>query len=188
MKYQELILPLLLWLALTIVYGVALQVFRVYDQLSFLYHIGLLLLALFFARSFLGLGLRVGKIRYGATACIGFLIYVLVHSIIFKPQFELGLNLVTLSTLFFSPITEELFWRGLMFQRMVKSLDVERAVVGNACLFALMHLPMIIFFGDTAFTLILMLAYGILFSLTYYVSNSTYYPIIMHIINNIFAS
>jgi membrane protease YdiL (CAAX protease family) len=190
-KVTELIKPLAFWFILTAIYGIALYVFRDFEALSFIYHIGLLSVAVYYARGLDGLGLRVGNFRYGAVLCVAFFGYLVVHSLIWgMPKFALALDLATFSTLFSAPIIEELFWRGLIMQRMLKypQVDVIGVVVANAGFFTLMHLPRILFFNEGATALIATLVLGVIFAGIFYLSKSVYYSTLAHIINNIFAT
>ena len=119
-KKEVLFRPLAFWLALTVIYGISLYVLRNYEVISFVYHIGLLSGAVYYAKGRGGLGLRVGNFRYGVLLCVGFFAYLIVRVLIWgMPKFSFGFDLATFSTLFFAPITEELFWRGLIMQRML---------------------------------------------------------------------
>jgi membrane protease YdiL (CAAX protease family) len=174
---------LIIWIVLTIVYGTALQIFKNFEAISLLYHVGLLLTALILAGT--NLGLKIGNWKLGIIICLGFLGFVVARSFILAPSFAFGWNLTTFSLLFFAPVTEELFWRGCVMKEMLNSkMSPEGTIFTNGALFGLMHLPRVILFNEPAFILIQMIAYGFLFAFSYYFTKSTYYPIIMHIIQN----
>ncbi len=183
--------PLAFWFILTLIYGVALFVLGNYEVVSLVYHIGLLSGAVYFAKGRAGLGLRVGNFRYGVVLCVGLFGYLILRVLIWgMPQFDFGFDLATFSTLFFAPITEELFWRGLIMQRMLNypKIDYMVAAVANAGLFTLMHVPKILFLNLGMATLLPILFLGLVFALIFYLSKSVYYPTITHILSNIFAS
>lgn len=188
---KNLIKPIVSWGALTVAYGFALYAFRNYEVLSLIYHVGLLMLSIYYARGSNGLSLRIGNFRYGVLACIGFFGYMILHLLIWgMPKFAFAMDLATFSTLLFSPVTEELFWRGLVMQRMLKypQFDVLVGSVVNGGLFAAMHLPRILLFNEGAITLLAIFMSGIIFAIIYYLGKSVYYSTIAHILQNIFAS
>jgi membrane protease YdiL (CAAX protease family) len=191
-KDVDLIGPLGVWIVLTVAYGLALYAFGNYETLSFIYHIGLLIVAIYYARHALrsGLGLRIGDFRYGAALCVAFVGYLVGHSLIYGwPRFAFALDLATFSTILSAPIIEELFWRGLILQRMLKypQVDVVGIVIANACFFSLMHVPRILFFNEASTTLIAILILGIVFAAICYITKSVYYSTIAHIMQNIFT-
>jgi membrane protease YdiL (CAAX protease family) len=191
-KDTDLIGPLSVWIVLTVAYGLALYAFKNYETLSFIYHIGLLAVAICYARHALrsGLGLRIGDFRYGAILCVAFVGYLVVHSLIYGwPKFALAPDLATFSTIFFAPIIEELFWRGLILQRMLQysKVDALGTVIANAGFFSLMHIPRILFFNEGATTFIAIFILGVIFAAICYITKSVYYSTIAHIIQNIFT-
>ena len=183
--------PLASWAALTVAYGLAIYAFNDYEVPSLIYHAGLLVLTLYFARGINGLSLRIGNFRYGVLVCVGFFGGMILRLLLWgMPKFAFALDLATFSLLLFSPITEELFWRGLVMQRILKhsQIDVLVGSIVNGGLFALMHLPKILFLNQGAITLLPIFGLGIVFSLIYYLGKSVYYSTVAHIIQNIFAS
>lgn len=191
MNPKGLVIPLVLWVILTVVYGVALFVFRNYEVLSLIYHVGLLAVALWCAKGMLRneLGLRIGNFCYGVLICIGFAGALVIRSLIVGwPQFDLAFDLTTFSTIIFAPITEEIFWQGLIQQRMqTTKLDPLYVIIVNAALFASMHIPKLLFFGSSPIEFIAIMGLGIIFSATFYLTKSVYYSTTLHIIENIFA-
>jgi len=79
---------------------------------------------------------------------VGSEIYNLVRSLAPMPQFlrepleaiVSGGLLGSLALLLVAPVTEELFFRGLVLNGFIKNYSVRKAVVASALLFALMHL------------------------------------------------
>jgi membrane protease YdiL (CAAX protease family) len=191
MSKNGLLFPLILWIAMTIIYGGALLTIGNFEVLSFNYHIGLLAVALWCVKGKLtvGLGLRIGKTRYGLLIIAGFIGYLLLHSIFQGlPSFIFRFDLATFSTIIFAPITEELFWRGAIFQRMEKlPVDYVVVILANAALFALMHIPRMIFLGEPPIYLILVMILGMIFAGTRYATKSSIYSTVMHMLENIFS-
>jgi membrane protease YdiL (CAAX protease family) len=188
---KGLLIPIILWLILTVVYGVTLFAVGNYEVLSFIYHIGLLAVALVCAFKSLKseLGFRTGKIRYGIAIILGFTAVLVVHSFIYGwSKFAFAFDLATFTSVIFAPATEEIFWRGLIQQRMQKTkMEPLGIIITNAALFAVMHVPKLFYFNETPLTFIAILGLGIIFSATFYVTKSTYYSTIIHSIENIFS-
>ena len=191
MDKNGLLFPLILWIVMTIFYGGALLTVGNFAVLSTIYHIGLLAIALWCVKGKLkdGLGLRRGKVRYGLLIIAGFIGYLLLHTIFQGwPSFVLRFDLATFSTIIFGPITEELFWRGAIFQRMEKlPVDYLVVILANAALFALMHIPRMIFLGEPPIYLILVMFVGFIFAGTRYATKSSVYSTVMHMLENIFT-
>ena len=191
MNSKSLLLPLELWIALTAVYGLALFAVGNYEVLSFIYHIGLLAIALWCAKGMLesGLGFRIGNWRYGIILVASFLGFLILHSVFYSwPTFAFTLDLATFTTVFFAPITEEIFWRGLIQQRMQSTkMDPLIIIITNAAGFAAMHIPKLLFFNETPFTFISILFVGIVFSSIFYLTKSVYYSTATHMLENIFT-
>jgi len=188
---KDLIKPLLLWLLLTIAYAVALCVFRGFELMSLLYHIGLLSIAIYFARSYAELGFKRGNFRYGFLLCVGFLAFLIVRTLLYGgfTKFDLKLDLATFTLVFFAPLTEEIFWRGVILQKMLTyKIDVFGAIFANSGLFALMHVPRVIFLSENVFYFLLTFLFGVLFAGIFYLSKSVYYSTIAHSLTNIFSA
>jgi membrane protease YdiL (CAAX protease family) len=183
--------PIASWAFLTIAYGIALGVFGNFEIVSLFYHIGLLAITLYFARTSEALGLRRGNVYYGVAICLAFFGIVFTRAMFLtKPSYNFGLNLETFTLVFFAPVTEELFWRGFILRTWLADsrFDVIQAVTANALFFVLMHLPRAFYFADGAYYLMSLIPFGFLFAISYYVSRSVYYPTIMHIIQNVFSA
>ena len=189
---ENLLKPIAFWTVLTIAYGIALSVFGNYELTSLFYHIGLLVITLYFARTWDALGFKVGNSYRGIAISLGFLAIVVIRSIfLVKPTFNLGLDLATFTLVFFAPVTEELFWRGFLLRTWLADpnwKDPSRAIISNALFFVLMHLPKALYFGSSAFYFVSLIPYGFLFAACSYATKSVYYPAIMHIIQNVSAS
>jgi membrane protease YdiL (CAAX protease family) len=189
---KGLIKPLLLWLLLTIAYAVALFAFRDFELMSLLYHIGLVSIAIYFARSYAELGFKRGNFQYGFLLCAGFLTFLIVRTLLYGgfTKFDLKLDIATFTLVFFAPLTEEIFWRGVILQRMLTyKIDVFEAIFANSGLFALMHVPRAIFLNENVFYLLSTFLFGVLFSGIFYLSKSSvYYSTIAHSLANIFTA
>ena len=189
---KDFIRPLLLWLLLTFVYAVALFAFRDFELISLLYHVGLVAIAIYFTRGYAELGFRRGNFRNGFLLCAGFLIFLGVRTFLYGgfSKFDLKLDLATFTLVFLAPITEEIFWRGVILQKMLTSkIDVSMAIFANGGLFGLMHVPRAIFLNENAFYVISTFLFGVLFAGIFYLSKSSvYYSTIAHSLTNIFSA
>lgn len=189
---NETLRPLIVWFILTVVYGVTLIIFQDFIMLSLGYHIGLLLIVIYFARKGLreGLSLRKGSnVGYGILI-VAFLAGVLtIRLFLTKSSLNLGWDLLTFMSIFFIPVTEELFWRGFILQKMFADARLGNvySIIVNALFFAAMHIPRIIFFNMGIASFGFYALYGIYIALMYYLTKSTYYPTAVHAILNIFA-
>jgi len=203
LEQKGLVVPLLVWLFATVIYGVALFAVGDYDYLSFFYHVFLIAAAICFAvpdfsackLSMLSaslkneLGLRIGNWRRGILLGLAFLGYVVLAVLIHGFNGLPAVNFVSFSAVVFAPVTEEIFWRGLIQQRMLKlKLDPLYVIELNALLFGAMHLPKLFYF-NTLIDFIPITGLGIFFAATCYLTkNSVYYSTVQHIIENLVAS
>jgi membrane protease YdiL (CAAX protease family) len=188
---KDLTKPLLLWLLLTTAYAVALFAFRDFELLSLLYHIGLLAMAIYFARSYAALGFQRGNVRYGFLLCAGFLALLVVRTLLYGgfTKFDLKLDLATFTLVFFAPLTEEIFWRGFILQRMLTyKIDAFWIIFANSGLFTLMHVPRALFLSENVFYLLSVFLLGVVFAGVFYLSKSVYYSTIAHSLTNIFTA
>jgi len=192
LNVKNLIKPLLLWMLLTIVYAVALFAFKDFELLSLLYHIGLLSIAIYFARSYAELGFKRGNFRYGFSFCAVFLTLLIVRTLLYGgfTKFDLKLDIATFTLVFFAPVTEEIFWRGVILQKMLTNkIDVLVAIFANGGLFALMHLPRAIFLNENMFYLPSTFLFGVIFAGIFYLSKSSvYYSTVAHSLTNVFTA
>ena len=184
--------PLLLWTLLTIAYAVALFAFKGFELMSLLYHIGLLAVAVYFARSPGELGFRRGSVRYGVLFCVGFLTLLVVRTLLYGgfTKFDLRLDIATFTLVFFAPVTEEIFWRGVILQKMLtRKMDVFIAVLVNSGLFALMHVPRALFLNENLFYVPATFLFGVVFAGIFYFSKSSiYYSTVAHSLTNVFTA
>jgi membrane protease YdiL (CAAX protease family) len=188
---KDLIKLLLLWLLLTVAYAVALFVFKDFELMSLLYHIGLLSIAIYFARSYVELGFQRGNFRYGALLCVVFLAFLIVRTVLYGgfSKFDLKLDLATFTLVFFAPLTEEIFWRGVVLRKMLTyKIDVFGTIFANGGFFALMHVPRVIFLNENALYFLSTFLFGVLFAGIFYFSKSVYYSTVAHSLTNIFSA
>jgi membrane protease YdiL (CAAX protease family) len=188
---KDLIKLLLLWLLLTVAYAVALFVFKDFELMSLLYHIGLLSIAIYFARSYVELGFQRGNFRYGALFCVVFLAFLIVRTLLYGgfTKFDLKLDLATFTLVFFAPLTEEIFWRGVVLRKMLTyKIDVFGTIFANGGFFALMHVPRVIFLNENALYFLSTFLFGVLFAGIFYLSKSVYYSTIAHSLTNLFSA
>jgi membrane protease YdiL (CAAX protease family) len=189
---KDLIKPLLLWLLLTIAYAVALFAFRDFELMSLLYHIGLVSIAIYFARSYAELGFKRGNFRYGFLLCASFLTFLIVRTLLYGgfTKFDLKLDIATFTLVFFAPLTEEIFWRGVILQRMLTyKIDVFGAIFADGGLFALMHLPRVLFLNESLLYFLSTFLFGVVFAGIFYVTKSSvYYSTVAHSLTNIFSA
>ncbi len=188
---KDLIKPLLLWLLLTIAYALALFAFGDFELMSLLYHIGLVSIAIYFARSYAELGFQRGNFRYGFLLCVGFLTFLIFRTFLYGgfTKFDLKLDIATFTLVFFAPLTEEIFWRGVILQKMLTyKIDVFGTIFANGGLFALMHIPRVIFLNENALYFLSTFLFGVLFASIFYLSKSVYYSTIAHSLTNLFSA
>ena len=96
-----------------------------------------------------------------------------------KPRFE---PFMLIGSVIFSPIFEEILYRGLMYNKLKEISNAFIGVLISSILFALLHIPKY-GFGINTFFLFLV---GILLAYCYEKSNNIYVPIFVHSINNFF--
>ncbi len=188
---KDLIKPLLLWLLLTVAYAVALFAFRDFELMSLLYHIGLVVIAVYFARSYAELGFKRGNFRYGFLLCTVFLMGLVFRTFLYGgfTKFDLKLDLATFTLVFLAPLTEEIFWRGIILQKMLTyKIGVFGAIFANGGLFALMHIPRVMFLNESVFYFVSTFLFGVLFAGIFYLSKSVYYSTVAHSLTNIFTA
>lgn len=90
------------------------------------------------------------------------------------------LILVSITTVLFVPIAEELLFRGIILQEFLRTMKPSVAIVLSSALFAIMHFQ-IIQVGYAFFC-------GLIIGAAYYYSKSIYITIIIHIIFNFFGN
>ena len=96
-----------------------------------------------------------------------------------KPRFE---PFMLIGTVIISPIFEEIFYRGLLYNKLKEISNVFIAVFISSILFAFLHIPGY-GFNIKMFSLVLD---GILLTYCYEKTNNIYVPIFVHSINNFF--
>lgn len=84
-------------------------------------------------------------------------------------------------TILVAPIVEELFFRGVLFNKWSESLGTKKALFLTSFLFGVLHI------GSSPIFIGQLLA-GFLFCLVYMRTKSLVFPILLHIVNNIISS
>ena len=96
-----------------------------------------------------------------------------------RPRFE---PFMLISTVIIGPIFEEIFYRGLLYNKLKEISNVFIAVFISSILFAFLHIPGY-GFNIKMFSLVLD---GILLTYCYEKTDNIYVPILVHSINNFF--
>ena len=94
---------------------------------------------------------------------------------VFNPQGFLNLTftLQCLSTIVISPIFEELFFRKLVFNQLLRPYSLTIAIIVSSALFSVIHF-------ETPHNLLATFFGGLLFALVFYRTQNILYPIILH--------
>lgn len=132
-------------------------------------------------------GMALGALQVGSLlfAVVYYLFDLLFHIEISVPSFEMDTSNVLVNVLTFAyvvvvgPFLEELFFRGVLFQKLRKYGDMP-VIFFTAILFAMFHMNFVQFSGPLLFGI----AIGIVFSRT----NSLWLCWIIHMLNNLFAA
>ncbi len=95
------------------------------------------------------------------------------------PKNAANLPLMAIQTVIFTPITEEIFFRGILMRTIAKKRSVVSAIIISSVIFALIHF-------DFHYIPFLLLA-GLLFGTIYAVTDNLWYPIIIHTVINFTA-
>jgi len=197
------------WTIILIIYGVFLTFTRNYETFSAFYHLALLSfpLILIFSKKETceSLGFKKGNVRQGILWLSMILIFCisgayfrafLLHksvSLVFAFSFPF-IMAITLS-----PISEEIFHRGLLQTKLEKILGKTQGVVFPAILFALSHVPKLLFvkgyisvsaplipvLSNPIMNLFLFFGIGMIFGYIYQDTKSIYYAIVAHIFVNL---
>ena len=104
---------------------------------------------------------------------------ILVLEKLQKPRFE---PFMLIGTVIIGPIFEEIFYRGLLYNKLKEISNAFIAVFISSILFAFLHIPGY-GFNIKMFSLVLD---GILLTYCYEKTNNIYVPILVHSINNFF--
>ena len=104
---------------------------------------------------------------------------ILVLEKLQRPRFE---PFMLIGTVIIGPIFEEIFYRGLLYNKLKEISNVFIAVFISSILFALLHIPGY-GFNIKMFSLVLD---GILLTYCYEKTDNIYVPILVHSINNFF--
>lgn len=83
----------------------------------------------------------------------------------------------TIGFILLTPIFEELFVRGIIFNKLIERYSLKKAIIGVGFLFAMLH-------GFEKGALFIVSGSAFIYGFLYYKTRSLYAPIIYHIINN----
>ncbi len=86
-----------------------------------------------------------------------------------------------------SPVTEELYFRGIILNEFLKKYSILKSVIFSTVLFTAFHLPQWIFtqkIEEYITTIIMIFVYGILFSLLWVRTKSLFAALLPHSVNN----
>lgn len=103
----------------------------------------------------------------------------ILNFFLFKPPGNKEIIILFMAGGIISPMTEELFFRGIIYQKLRQSKNIFSAILISSTIFAIFHLtknsfPIIQFFG------------GILFAFSYEYSKNLITPYFIHMTGNIF--
>ncbi len=200
---------LIYWAIILIIYGVFLALTRNYETCSSLYHLALLIfpLALIFSKkeTFNSLGFKKGNVKQGIFWSFIILIFLICGVYLRAFLAHKSVNLVFslsfpfIMTIILAPISEELFHRGLLQTKFDKIFGKTLGVIFSAILFALIHVPKLLFakeyisvsapvlpfLSNPIMALFSFFAIGLLLGHIYHETESIYYAILVHIFINL---
>jgi uncharacterized protein len=118
---------------------------------------------------------------------LGFLIFSIINSFLFKPNVlvDLGIgyksNLIfsILNYVFIAAVFEEIFFRGIFFQALKKYLSIQMSVLMSALFFSLNHM-----FYSNGFDLLIIFIFGIIAAVLFQRTKSLYCNLILHLSYN----
>jgi len=190
---EEMKTGMIFWAASLLIYGFLLGISREYESNSLFYHFLLLSFPIFSVvskrESLSTIGFRKGEVKRGALFC-GLMVLVIAYQVLRRPEFKLNLDFYSLfSTVFFAPLTEELFFRGYLQPKFEERWSTEKGVFFVSFLFALIHVPKLLFTPlINPLDLIYFFIFGFFCGYARSETNSLIYPIVCHSIWNLFAS
>ena len=200
------------WVIVLIIYGILLAFIRNYEILSPFYHLALLffplILVLLKKESFENLGIKKGNVKQGIL-WLSIVLIILIGGTYLRAfllhknvslVFNFSLPFILMITL--GPISEEIFHRGLLQTKLEKILGETPGIVFPAILFALIHVPKLLFakeyvsvsapllpvLSNPIMSLFLFFGLGMLFGYIYQGTKSIYYAIGAHAFVNLVIS
>ena len=136
----------------------------------------------------IGMGVSVGYLA-GISLFEYFISHQTLAALLRVPPFTI---LGTLASQFFSPVSEELFFRGFVLPKLNESMGFWRANLVQAILFTAVHWPNWVWMGgihwDLAATSASILLLGLLFGWLTRRTNSIWPAVSVHIANNFLAA
>ncbi len=175
----------LIWLVGTLLlYAALLYLMASYEIPSLIYHTLLLAYPLWLLRTRANirlLGLVKGKVWAGLSLAIGI---IALQMIISWRQWGLvlpTLNIIMVKTVIYSPVTEELFFRGYLQPALEEKFGRWPGLLMTAALFMVVHLPKVLLTGlASPIDLVTLFALGVVFGFIRDISKSVYYPMLCH--------
>jgi len=184
----------LLWYVATLaLYGLLLYTFRDFQLFSTFYHILLLFPLLLVALNIEKLK-NIGFRRPQHKIWIILLVIVLPLFGVFSQYFlhhrtmDFKIGYALILTVFVASVTEEIFFRGYLQEKLGKKIKKDHALIVAAVLFGLAHVPRLSIglYDPSSFLLTFLLGY--IFGFTYNETDSLAYPILLHALYNFGAS
>ena len=185
----------LIWYAITLVfYGILLNIFKEYELLSTLYHVLLLfplVLIILKKETLKDIGFRKGVINISALLLVfGLPILMIIAQIfVFHNPINIILNYAFFLFVIISPVTEEVFFRGFL-QEKIQTISNRRymAIIIVGLLFACIHLPRLFIGMYSIGNLIFVFILGLMFGWVYSEGKSIVYPVMFHLLWNLSLS
>ena len=200
---------LIYWAIILIIYGILLALTRKFELLSTFYHLALLIFPLILILSkketFRSLGFKKGNTQQGIAFLIVILIVMIggtyLRALLAYKHVSLvfDFSFLFFVAVFLAPISEEIFHRGLLQTKLEKIFDETYEIVFPAILFALIHVPKLLFakefvspsaslspiFSGLIVSLFVFFVLGMLFGYIYQKTKSIYYVIGTHFLYNL---
>ena len=199
------------WLAILILYGILLAFFRNYEFLSTIYHLALLALPLYLIFSkketFTSIGFKKGNVKEGLWwiffISIALISGAYIRAFLMHKSVDIvfDFSFLFIMTITLGPLSEEIFHRGLLQTKLVKRFGEMKGMIFPSILFALIHVPKMMFASDylspsslpvfmsnPCVILFSFFIFGIMFAYIYQETKSLYYAIAAHALVNFILS
>lgn len=186
----------LIWYSISLIlYGVLLYTFRRYDFLSTCYHLALLfplLLVILKQEKLKDIGFRKGKLNLYAIVVVCFPIIIMMLTV-FNNTINVIPSYVVFLSIVVSPITEEIFFRGFLQQKIfyvfwsehIGKISNYLSIGVTAVLFGLIHIPRFTIGTYTIEGLLEAVLFGVLAGWIYSEGDTLAYPILFHALWNL---
>lgn len=204
-KYMEALIYY--WIMIVVIGLLIYNKFKLYDYVSFWYHLLILFFPLFLIilnkENIKNLGFKIGNYKYGICVILFFTIFMILgnflkanllnKNVYFYHDFY---SLYFIYIVFTGPITEELFLRYTQFK--FSEINFLFGIFSSAVMGSLLHIPkfilypneiLFLYFITQQFDILLMFLnifiILIIIGIIYHKTNSIFYPIIFHSIYNL---